>query len=101
MLRRSEREELSDLKGSDTERAIVARDGGVCKEPFELSLSVFQESFVWDTRWEGMGILGINLRLDDENGAEMLNRALRTWGMFFGSVRPAGYTLCYKYRSGN
>ncbi len=94
MIRRSEREELGDLKGSNTERAIAARDGGVSKQPFQLTLSVFQESYVGDTRRQGVGILGINLRHNDENGAEMLNRALRTWGMSFGSVSPAGYTLC-------
>ena len=61
MLRRSEREELGDLKGSNTERAIAARDGGVSKQPFNLTLSIFQECLVGDTRWEGVGILGINL----------------------------------------
>jgi hypothetical protein len=97
LLRHSEREELGDLKGSSTERAIAARDAGVRKQPFDLTLSVFQEIIVGDTRWERVGILSINLRQNDENGAEMLNRALRTWGMSFGSVSPAGYTLCYKY----
>jgi hypothetical protein len=100
LLRRSEREELGDLKGSSTEHTIATRDGGVSKQPFDLTLSIFQEGIVGDTRWEGVGILGINLRQDDENGVEMLNRALRTWGMSFGSVSPAGYTLCYKYTSG-
>ena len=74
MLRRSEREELGDLKGSSTERAIAARDGGVSKQPFDLILSVFQESSIGDTRWEGVGILSINLHQDDENGAEMLKK---------------------------
>ena len=101
MLRCSEREELGDLKGSDTEGAIAARDGGVSKEPFDLTLSVFQESFVGNARWKGVRILGINLRHNNENGTEMLNRALCTWGMFSGSVSPAGYTLFYRYRSEN
>lgn len=101
MLRRSKREEFGDLKGGSTERATAVRDGGVSKQPFDLTLSVFQESIIGDTRWEGVGILGINLHQNDENGAEMVNKALRTWGMSFGSVSPAGYTLCYKYTSGN
>jgi hypothetical protein len=62
LLWRSEREELGDLEGGGTERASAASDGGVRKEPFDLTLSVFQESIVGDTRWEGVGILGINLR---------------------------------------
>ena len=70
MLRRSEREELGDLKGSNTPRTIAARDGGVSKQPFDLILSVFQEGFVGDTRWEGVGILGVNLHQDNENDAE-------------------------------
>jgi hypothetical protein len=70
LLRRSEREELGDLKGSNTPRTIAARDGGVSKQPFDLTLSVFQKRFVGDTRWEGVGILRINLQKDDENGAE-------------------------------
>ena len=79
LLWRSEREELGDLKGNGTERATAARDGGVSKQPFELILGVFQESFVGDTTWEGVGVLGINLRQNDENGAEMLNGVLFTY----------------------
>jgi hypothetical protein len=103
LFRRGEREELGDLKGSSTERAFADRDGGVSKQPFDLILSVFQESIAGGRRWKGVGILGINLRQNGENGAEMLlvNRPLRTWGMSFGSVSPAGYTLCYKCTSGN
>jgi hypothetical protein len=70
LLRRSEREELGDLKGSNTPRTIAARDGGVSKQPFDLTLSIFQERFIGDTRWEGVGILGVNLHQDDENDAE-------------------------------
>jgi hypothetical protein len=61
LFRRGEREELGDLKGSSTERAIAARDGGVSKQPFDLILSVFQESIAGGRRWKGVGILGINL----------------------------------------
>ena len=70
MLRRSDREELGDLKGSNTQRATAARDGGGSKQPFDLILSVFQKRFVGDTRWEGVGIPHINLHQDDENDVE-------------------------------
>ena len=76
MLRRSEREELGDLKGSSTERAIAARDGGVSKQPFDLTLSVFQEFAAGDTRWEGVGILGVNLHQNDETGAEVAKQGI-------------------------
>ena len=78
MLRHSEREELGDLKGSSTERTIAARDRGVSKQPFDLALSVIQESSIGDTRREGVGILSIILRRNDENGAEMPKTASRT-----------------------
>lgn len=90
MFRRSEREELGDLKGSSTQCAIAPRDAGVSKQPFDLTLGEFQESFVGDTKWDRLGILSIKLRQNDENGAEMLNEALDTWGMLSGSVSPAG-----------
>lgn len=88
MVRRSEREKLGDLKGSSTERAIAARGGGISKQPFDLILSIFQESCVRDTRWKGVGILGINLRHNDENGAEMPNRALTYLGYVFRVGEP-------------
>ena len=82
---------------------FAARDGGISKQPFDLTLSVFQEFAVGDTRWErvGVGILGVNLHQNNETGAEVAKQGIRTCGMSFGTVWPAGYTLCYRYISGN
>ncbi len=79
MLGRSEREGFGNLKGSGTERATVVRNDGVSKQPFDLTLGVLQKSFVGSTGWERVGILGVNLRENDEDGAvyiEMLNGTL-------------------------
>lgn len=104
MLGCGESEELAGLKGTGTQRAVVARGSRAGEQPFDLTYGSLQEQIVGGTWGENVRVLGVILRENVEecrNASRDAERDMRhTWGMLFGLVSPAGYTLCYKYASG-
>ena len=62
MLGRGESEELADLKGTGTERAVVVRSSRVSEQPFDLTYCSLQEKIVGGTWGKNVGVLGVILR---------------------------------------
>jgi hypothetical protein len=66
LLGRGESEELADLKGTGTERAIVVRSSRVSEKPLDLTYGGLQEKIVGGTWRKNVGVLGVILRDNDE-----------------------------------